>query len=160
ARAAVTGDDLARAAVDAVDLLTPAGATVAAVGVAAVAETPQSNDVLTALTARCGTALTASSIVPAGTAAAAAEAWTGAARGSDGVAISVVRDTAKYLGMAAANVVAIVDPDMLVLGGIIASAHDLLLEPVRVEVARRLPRAMVDALAVVPAVLGADAVAI
>ena len=34
-----------------------------------------------------------------------------AARAGDGVAISVVRDTAKYLGMAAANLVVIADPD-------------------------------------------------
>src|SRR5437868_6445494 len=45
------------------------------------------------------------------------------ARSGDGVSISVVRDTAKYLGMAAANLVAIVDPDRLVLGGIVASAR-------------------------------------
>ena len=59
----------------------------------------------------------------------------------DGVSISVVRDTAKYLGMAAANLVVIADPEMLVLGGIMASAADLLLEPVRAEIARRLPQA-------------------
>ena len=34
---------------------------------------------------------------------------------SDGVSISVVRDTAKYLGMAAANLVVIADPAVLVL---------------------------------------------
>jgi glucokinase len=52
------------------------------------------------------------------------------ARDGDGVAISVMRDTAKYLGMAAANLVAIADPEVLVLGGLMASAADLLLEPV------------------------------
>jgi len=83
-----------------------------------------------------------------------------AARAGDGVSISVVRDTAKYLGMAAANLVAIADPEMLVLGGIMASAADLFLEPVRTEVARRLPGPMVQALAVAPASLGADAAAI
>jgi len=83
-----------------------------------------------------------------------------AARGGDGVSISVVRDTAKYLGMAAANLVAIADPEMLVLGGIMASAADLFLEPVRTELARRLPGPMMQALAVAPALLGADAAAI
>ena len=63
-----------------------------------------------------------------------------AARAQDGVSISVMRDTAKYLGMAAANLVVIADPEMLVLGGIMASAADLLLEPVRTELARRLPQ--------------------
>jgi predicted NBD/HSP70 family sugar kinase len=80
-----------------------------------------------------------------------------AARNGDGVSISVVRDTAKYLGMAAANMVAVVDPETLVLGGIMASAADLLLEPVRVEISRRLPRLMMDALVIAPAALGADA---
>jgi len=83
-----------------------------------------------------------------------------AARARDGVSISVVRDTAKYLGMAAANLVVVADPEMLVLGGIMASAGDLLLEQVRTEIARRLPRAMMEALAIVPAALGGDAPAI
>ena len=83
-----------------------------------------------------------------------------AAREGDGVAVSVVRDTAKYLGMAAANLVAISDPEVLVLGGIMASATDLLLEPVRTEIARRLPRPMMDALTIAPAALGPEASAI
>ena len=83
-----------------------------------------------------------------------------AARGGDGVSISVVRDTAKYLGMAAANLVVIADPAVLVLGGIMASAADLLLEPVRVELARRVPPAMMQSLKILPATLGADAAAI
>ena len=58
-----------------------------------------------------------------------------AARQGDGVSISVVRDTAKYLGMAAANLVVVADPEMLVLGGIMASAADLLIEPIRAEIA-------------------------
>jgi glucokinase len=83
-----------------------------------------------------------------------------AARGGDGVSISVVRDTAKYLGMAAANLVVVADPEMLVLGGIMASAADLLLEPIRAELARRLPHTMMDALKIETATLGADAAAI
>ena len=83
-----------------------------------------------------------------------------AARGGDGVSISVVRDTAKYLGMAAANLVVVADPEMLVLGGIMATAADLLLEPLRADLARRLPKPMMDALKIETAVLGADAAAI
>jgi len=83
-----------------------------------------------------------------------------AARNDDGVSISVMRDTAKYLGMAAANLVAIGDPEVLVLGGIMASAIDLLLEPIRTELTRRLPASMVEALTIVTASLGADAAAI
>jgi glucokinase len=83
-----------------------------------------------------------------------------AARAGDGVAVSVMRDTAKYLGMAAANLVAIADPEILVLGGIMASDADLLLEPVRSEIARRLPPPMMQALTIVAAEAGADAPAI
>jgi glucokinase len=83
-----------------------------------------------------------------------------AARAGDGVAVSVMRDTAKYLGMAAANLVAIADPEMLVLGGIMASDADLLLEPVRSEIARRLPPPMMQALTIATAQAGADASAI
>ena len=84
----------------------------------------------------------------------------GAARNGDGVSISVVRDTAKYLGMAAANLVVVADPEMLVLGGIMASAADLLMEPMRTEIARRLPKPMMDELRIETAELGADAAAI
>jgi glucokinase len=83
-----------------------------------------------------------------------------AARKGDGVAVSVIRDTAKYLGMAAANLVVVTDPEVLVLGGIMASAADLLLEPVRTEIGRRLPGGMMQALAIRTAALGADAPAI
>lgn len=82
------------------------------------------------------------------------------ARERDGVSISVVRDTAKYLGMAAANLVVIADPEMLVLGGIMASAADLLMEPIRAELTRRLSRPMMDALTIAPATLGPEAPAI
>ena len=82
------------------------------------------------------------------------------ARERDGVSISVVRDTAKYLGMAAANLVVIADPEVLVLGGIMASAADLLLDPLRTEIARRLPKPMMDALRIETATLGGDAAAI
>ena len=83
-----------------------------------------------------------------------------AARQGDGVAISVIRDTAKYAGMAAANLVVVIDPAVLVLGGIMASAADLVLELVRTEIARRLSPAMMQALTIVPAALGGDAAAI
>jgi predicted NBD/HSP70 family sugar kinase len=83
-----------------------------------------------------------------------------AARERDGVSISVIRDTAKYLGMAAANLVAIGDPEILVLGGIMASAADLLLDPIRAELARRLPGPMSEALIVSNAALDSDSAAI
>ena len=83
-----------------------------------------------------------------------------AAREGDGVAISVIRDTAKYLGMAAANLVVVADPEMLVLGGIMASSADLLMDPLRTELSHLLPKAMTDALRIEMATLGDDAAAI
>ncbi len=83
-----------------------------------------------------------------------------AAREKDGVSISVMRDTAKYLGMAAANLVVLADPEMLVLGGVMASARDLLLEPILWELSRRLPGPMMEGLKITTAALDADAAAI
>jgi predicted NBD/HSP70 family sugar kinase len=82
------------------------------------------------------------------------------ARQKDGLSISVMRDTAKYVGMAAANLVIVADPEILVLGGIIASAPDVLYDFVRTEIGRRLPGPMMKALTIVPAALGQDAAAI
>jgi predicted NBD/HSP70 family sugar kinase len=84
----------------------------------------------------------------------------GAARAGDGVSISIVRDTAKYLGMAAANLIVITDPQVLVLGGLMASAADLFLEPVRMETGRRLPKPLADMVTVAPAAFKDDAPAI
>jgi glucokinase len=83
-----------------------------------------------------------------------------AARQGDGVCISVVRDTAKYLGMAAANLIVITDPQVLVLGGLMATAADLFLEPTRIETMRRLPKAMADVVTLAPAAFKDDAAAI
>jgi glucokinase len=82
------------------------------------------------------------------------------ARLNDGLSISVMRDTARYVGMAAANLVLVADPETLVLGGIIASAQDVLFGLVRTEVGRRLPEPMMKSLIIVVAALGQDAAAI
>lgn len=82
------------------------------------------------------------------------------AREPDGVAVSVVRDTARYIGMAIANLVATLDPEMTVIGGAIAGAGDLLLEPVRQECARRLSPALAGRLRIEISPLGSDAAAI
>jgi glucokinase len=60
------------------------------------------------------------------------------ARQGDGVAISVVRDTAKYIGIAVATIAATIDPEVIVVSGSVADAG-LMLESVRQECARRLP---------------------
>ena len=60
------------------------------------------------------------------------------ARVGDGVCISVVRDTTKYVGMAIVNLAAVLDPEAIVLGGTLASAGDMMLEAIRLECTRRL----------------------
>lgn len=82
------------------------------------------------------------------------------ARTNDGVSISVVRDTAKYIGMAVANLAATLDPEVVVLAGTVAAAGDLLLEPVRQECARRLPPGMAQKIRIDISPLGDDGVAI
>lgn len=82
------------------------------------------------------------------------------ARLGDGVCISVVRDTARYAGMAVANLVAVADPLMVVLGGILAASSDVMLDAVRHETLRRLGPAQGNGLSIVVSTLGADAVAL
>ncbi len=82
------------------------------------------------------------------------------ARSGDGVSISVVRDTAKYIGMAVSNIASTIDPEVVVLGGGVAAAGDLLLEPVRQESLRRLPPGMIEPFRLEISPLGDDGVAI
>jgi glucokinase len=82
------------------------------------------------------------------------------ARKGDGVCISVARDTAKYSGMAVANLITMLDPDVVVLGGMIVSASDMLFEPIRLECVRRVRPRAPDRLRVLLSPLGDDAVAI
>lgn len=82
------------------------------------------------------------------------------ARAGDGLCVSVIRDTARYIGMAVSNVAAILDPQVIVLGGVIASAGDLLIEPIRLEYSRRLSHARADRVEIALSPLGPEAAAI
>ena len=81
------------------------------------------------------------------------------ARSGDGVAISVVRDTAKYIGMAVATLAAAIDPEVIVVSGTVAAA-DLMLDSVRQECLRRLPPDAMNDLRVEFSALGPGAIAI
>lgn len=83
-----------------------------------------------------------------------------ASRTGDGVSISIVRDTAKYVGMAAANMATLFDPEVIVLGGVIAHAGDVLLDSIKTECLRRLHPKHAGAMRIVLSTLGNDAVAI
>ena len=82
------------------------------------------------------------------------------ARTGDGVSISVVRDTAKYIGMAIANLASAIDPEIVVIGGPVASSGDLLIEAIRQECVRRLPPKMADGFRCEMSPLGVDGIAI
>lgn len=82
------------------------------------------------------------------------------ARVGDGVCISVVRDTAKYVGMAVANLATMLDPEAIVLGGTLAASGDMMLEAIRLECSRRLRPVQSERVRIVLSTLGADAVAI
>lgn len=82
------------------------------------------------------------------------------ARHHDGVSISVVRDTAKYVGMAVANMATMFDPECIVLGGVIAASGDLMLDAIKIECSRRLHPQQAERVRIVLSTLGNDAVAI
>ena len=75
---------------------------------------------------------------------------------NDGVSISVIRDTVKYLAMALSNIAAVIDPEVIVLGGVLQSSGDLLLEPIRQECARRMPPGIYGQVRIEVSQLGAD----
>jgi predicted NBD/HSP70 family sugar kinase len=82
------------------------------------------------------------------------------ARENDGVAISVIRDTVKYLGMAIANLAAAVDPELVVLGGTMHAAGDQLIQTIRTECARRMSPPMYQAVRIELGALGPDGIAV
>ena len=49
-----------------------------------------------------------------------------------------ITNAASYVGIAAANVVAMIHPDMVILGGGVAQIGDLLLQTVREEIKQRV----------------------
>ena len=74
--------------------------------------------------------------------------------------ISVVRDTAKYIGMAVANLATMLDPEAVVLGGIdcVVRRHDARGDPARMQ--PPAAPAQAERVRIVLSTLGADAVAI
>jgi len=65
-----------------------------------------------------------------------AETVAAAARTQDPLALKLLEETAAYLAMGVANMVSVLNPEMVVLGGGLFQAGELLLEPVRREFVR------------------------
>jgi glucokinase len=85
---------------------------------------------------------------------ATAEEAVQAARAGDEGAVRGLRDVGRYLGIGIANMITVISPDRIVLGGGVAAAGDLLFEPIRDEIRRRVTTTSIDEVTIVPAELG------
>ena len=77
-----------------------------------------------------------------------------AARDGDALAIALVEETAYYMGWGIANLVNILNPQIVLLGTIAVAAGDLLLDPIRRTVTEMAMQRPVEAVKIMPAELG------
>jgi len=89
----------------------------------------------------------------------AEEVYTSAAQG-EADSLDAIRQVAGYLGIGLANVVTLLGPDRIVIGGGIVEAGELVLGPIRDAVRARVTLVPTDLIEVVPASLGKSAGAI
>ncbi len=82
------------------------------------------------------------------------------ARAGDVAAVAGLAEVGRYLGIGIANAVVVANPDRVVIGGGVASAGDLLLEPIRAELRLRVRVTSLDDVELVTAELGTWAGAI
>ena len=76
------------------------------------------------------------------------------ARNGDAQALDGLAQIGRYLGIGIANMVTLVTPDRVVIGGGVAAAGDLLFEPIRAELRRRVRTTSLDGVTVGAAELG------
>lgn len=86
--------------------------------------------------------------------AATPEAAVEAARRGDERARDGLARVGRYLGIGIANLISILSPDRVVIGGGVAAAGDLLLDPVRAELRTRVHATSLEAVELVTAELG------
>jgi glucokinase len=86
-----------------------------------------------------------------------AETVAAAARVNDPPALKIMAETASYLAMGIANIVSILNPGIIVLGGGLFQAADLLLEPIRRDIKKWAQPLAAKDLRVVVSELGEDA---
>ena len=77
-----------------------------------------------------------------------------AARTGDPLASELVQETAYYMGWGIANLVNILNPDIVLLGTIAVAAGDLLLDPIRETVSKFAMTRPTEAVTIAPAQLG------
>ena len=76
------------------------------------------------------------------------------ARAGDERALDGLAQVGRYLGIGIANMVTVISPDRVVIGGGVAAAGDLLFEPIRAELRLRVRTTSLDAVTIVAAELG------
>lgn len=81
------------------------------------------------------------------------------AKSGDDKAAEIMDETAKWLALALMNIITLLDPEIIIIGGGIAEAGEVLFEPVRKHM-REHSRYSSDQTRVVPSILGPDAYAI
>jgi glucokinase len=91
---------------------------------------------------------------------ATAEEAMDAARAGDPAAVAGLVVVGRYLGIGIANMIVVVNPDVVVIGGGISAAFDLLHGPIEAELRERVYTTALDRVRVVPAELGTWAGAI
>jgi len=91
---------------------------------------------------------------------ASAEEAVRAAQAGDERARAGLADVGRYLGIGIANMITVITPDRVVLGGGVAAAGELLFGPIRAEIARRVTTTSIEDVTVVGAELGTLAGAI
>ncbi len=77
-----------------------------------------------------------------------------AARDGDALAIALVEETAYYMGWGIANLVNILNPQIVLLGTIAVAAGDLLLDPIRRTVTEMAMQRPLETVKIMPAELG------
>jgi glucokinase len=85
---------------------------------------------------------------------ATAEEAVARARAGDAAALAGLARVGRYLGIGIANMITVLSPDRVVIGGGVAAAGDLLFAPIRDELAARVRTTSLDAVELVPAELG------
>ena len=83
-----------------------------------------------------------------------------AAQAGDARARAGLADVGRYLGIGIANMITVISPDRIVLGGGVAAAGELLLASIRAEIARRVRMTSIEEVSLVTAELGTLAGAI
>ncbi len=79
------------------------------------------------------------------------------AQKGDAIALEVFEETGYYLGLCVTNLIDILNPEMVVIGGGIAQAGDILLDPIRRTVTATAIRSLAKSCRIVPAELGDNA---